>query len=313
MGRAPQRRAAGPMGSSHGSHLPGSAGGIPRYSRPAVRALTVPAGSWRLGCVDGRWASSFSSPPRSSKPGRTRSRSPTPPTPSGQGWQSSPGPGPSPPGRPRSGSSPASRRCPADSPVPPRPGPRPPREAPDLHVEDVTAAHQEAMGLGARPLKPLRQHPAQGRHSRNPAMSPPAPPRTACQAGKKGHRPARFSQRRPQEQRRAAAGAGIPNDYSEPSPRQPTEPVSPTISAARRAFALTFSITERDAVYRVARCRPPVRRGVSGSGGVAVRRGVRRYCEPTTRPPLARSGLTWQASHGGYERAIVSSAARGAR
>jgi len=60
------------MGSSHGSHLPGSAGGIPRYSRPAVRALTVPAGSWRLGCVDGRWASSFSSHPTIQQTGPDR-------------------------------------------------------------------------------------------------------------------------------------------------------------------------------------------------------------------------------------------------
>ena len=42
------------MGISCGSHLPGSADGMLMHSRPAVRALAVPAGSWRLGHVDGR-------------------------------------------------------------------------------------------------------------------------------------------------------------------------------------------------------------------------------------------------------------------
>jgi hypothetical protein len=47
----------------------------------------------------------------------------------------------------------------------------------------------------------------------------------------------------------------------------------------------------------VARCRPSTRCGVPVRE-VAVGRGARRCCEPTARPPLARSGLTWRARRG---------------
>jgi hypothetical protein len=62
----------------------------------------------------------------------------------------------------------------------------------------------------------------------------------------------------------------------------------------------------------VARCRPSTRCGVT-AWEVAVGRGARRCCEPTARPPLARSRLTWRALCGKRVRSSTASHGRSRR
>jgi hypothetical protein len=71
----------------------------------------------------------------------------------------------------------------------------------------------------------------------------------------------------------------------------PSTSAQPSITAARRAFSLTFSITQRDAAYR----RGPVPAVGSGRrdwSGAPSERGARRCCGRTTGLWLARSRLT---------------------
>jgi hypothetical protein len=71
-------------------------------------------------------------------------------------------------------------------------------------------------------------------------------------------------------------------------PERPGRPYRPTgtgaRTAARRAFSLTFSITQRNAGIDIDRCRRSARCGMTGLQ-VAAGRGARRCCEPAVPPP----------------------------
>jgi hypothetical protein len=80
-------------------------------------------------------------------------------------------------------------------------------------------------------------------------------------------------------------------------------PAPKYITAAWRAFFLTLSITQCEAVFDVARCRPTVDSvGRDWSGGRRRARCPVDAANERPRPPLARSRPTWRATSGSCGR-----------
>src|SRR2546430_9687633 len=129
-------------------------------------------------------------------------------------------------------------------------------------------------------------HPAAATRSPSPEPADPARQRTpqdhARSEGRTHPETARLCRSGRLQRHRGCAfpiTLGTHNDLLARVSRQPSPIASPPRTAARRAFFLTFSLTQRDAVYRRSRYRPTVHSGRRDWAG-----GRRRArCPPTLR------------------------------